>query len=38
MATIAAFAGWKMSGKEMDITIISTRKYYAHNGKEAENP
>ena len=39
-ATIAAFAGWKMSRKEkeMDITVIGKRRYYAHNGKEAENP
>ena len=37
-ATIAAFAGWKMSRKEMNITVIHKRKYYAHNGKEAENP
>jgi hypothetical protein len=37
-ATIAAFAGWKMNRKEIYITIISKRKYYAHNGKEAENP
>jgi hypothetical protein len=36
-ATIAAFAGWKMSRKEMDITVINKPKYYAHNRKEAEN-
>ena len=37
-ATIAAFSAWKMSRKEMDITVISKRKYYVHNGKEAKNP
>lgn len=36
-ATIAAFAGWKMSRKELDIQIISKQKYYAHNGEQAEN-
>jgi hypothetical protein len=37
-ATTAAFSGWKMSRKEMPKTVISNPKYYAHNGKEAENP
>ena len=29
-ATIAAFAGWKMSRKGMNTTVIHKRKYYAH--------
>jgi putative oxidoreductase len=37
-ATTAVLAGWKMGGKEMDITVMNKRRYYAHNGKEAENP
>ena len=28
----------KMSRKEMNTTVLWQRKYYAHNGKEAENP
>ena len=37
-AGAAAFFGWRIQRKEIGITGILKRKYYAHTGKQAENP
>ena len=37
-ATVAAFAGWTLKRREKHLTETYRRKYYAHIGKEAENP
>jgi hypothetical protein len=38
VVTIAAFIGWKLSRKEMNVSRTYNRRYYAHIGKKAENP
>jgi membrane protein implicated in regulation of membrane protease activity len=38
VVTLAAFIGWKLSRKEMNVSRTYNQRYYAHIGKKAENP